>query len=122
MTTKRILPILAPALFAATLAMAAPADSWLHVKVDNSEGNRERVRVNVPLSLAEKVLPAIQVNKMHRGKLDIGHHHDVSVDPRALVEAVRSVQDGVFVTVESDRENVSVAKEKGTWSSKSAAA
>ena len=107
MKTK-LAPVL---LLTSALAWAAP-DAWLHVKVDNSEGNKEHVRVNVPLSLAEKVLPAIQVNKIHQGKLKIGNNN-VSVDPRALVEAVRTTQDGVFVTVESDNENVKVAKEGG---------
>jgi hypothetical protein len=82
------------------------------VKVDNTEGDKEHVRVNVPLSLAEKVLPAIQVNKIHQGKLQLGHDN-VSVDPRLLVEAVRSTADGVFVTVDSDRQKVRVAKEGG---------
>ena len=80
--------------------------------MDNSEGEKEHVRVNVPLSLAESVLPAIQVNKIHQGKLQIGHEN-VSVDPRALVAAVRNTADGVFVTVDSDQQKVRVAKEGG---------
>jgi hypothetical protein len=58
------------------------------------------------------VLPAIQVNKIHQGKLQIGHEN-VSVDPRALVAAVRNTADGVFVTVDSDQQKVRVAKEGG---------
>ena len=101
--------LLLPLLLTSTMVFA---DSWLHVKVDNTEGEKEHVRVNVPLSLAEKVLPAIQVNKIHQGKLQIGHEN-VSVDPRMLVEAVRTTADGVFVTVDSDRQKVRVAKEGG---------
>jgi hypothetical protein len=101
--------LLLPLLLTSTMVFA---DSWLHIKVDNTEGDKEHVRVNVPLSLAEKVLPAIQVNKIHQGKLQIGHEN-ASVDPRMLVEAVRSTADGVFVTVDSDRQKVRVAKEGG---------
>ncbi len=112
MRHKWLLPLLLSSALLSTLALAAPPDAWLHVKVDNTEGNKEHVRVNVPLTLAEKVLPAIQVHKMHSGKVSIGHDN-VSIDPKALVEAVRSTADGVFVTVESDDQNVRVAKERG---------
>jgi hypothetical protein len=111
MNKKILLPLLSIALLTSTLAFAAP-DAWLHIKVDNTEGDKEHVRVNVPLSLAEKVLPAIQVNKIHQGKLQIGNNN-VSVDPRMLVEAVRNTADGVFVTVDSDSQKVRVAKEGG---------
>jgi CYTH domain-containing protein len=107
--------ILLPFLLASTLAVAG-SDAWLHVNVDNTEGNKEHVRVNVPLGLAEKVLPAIQVNKMHSGKLNFSNRaggNNVDIDPRALMDAVRNTKDGVFVTVENNRENVRVAKEGG---------
>jgi hypothetical protein len=111
MNKKLLLPLLLTSTMLTTMAFAAP-DAWLHIKVDNSEGDKEHVRVNVPLSLAESVLPAIQVNKIHQGKLQIGHGN-VSVDPRTLVEAVRNTADGVFVTVDSDQQKVRVAKEGG---------
>src|ERR1035438_4831234 len=111
MNKKLLLPLLLTSTMLTTMAFAAP-DAWLHIKVDNTEGDKEHVRVNVPLSLAEKVLPAIQVNKIHQGKLQLGHEN-VSVDPRMLVEAVRNTADGVFVTVDSDRQKVRVAKEGG---------
>jgi hypothetical protein len=111
MNKKQLLPLLLTSTMLTTLAFAAP-DAWLHIKVDNTEGDKEHVRVNVPLSLAERVLPAIQVNKIHQGKLQLGHEN-VSVDPRMLVEAVRNTADGVFVTVDSDQQKVRVAKEGG---------
>ena len=51
--------LLATVVLTSAMAFAAPPDAWLHVRVDNSEGKQEHVRVNVPLSLAEKVLPEI---------------------------------------------------------------
>ena len=89
-------------------------DRWLHVRVTNPSNNEETVRVNVPLELAEKVLPTINKDRLHRGRVrfdDIDCH---GVDLRALVEAVRSSKDGEFVTVQSKDSDVRVAKRNGT--------
>ncbi len=107
-----------PAQKPAPAAKAAPADSaerWLHVRVedghvDGEEG--ETVNVNVPLSLAEKVLPAIQVEKLQKGKVHLDDGDMKDVDVRAILQAVKDAKDGVFVTVEG-KDNVRVAKEKG---------
>ena len=105
--------LLVPALLlAATVGAAAPADRWLHVRVQNTGERKENVRINIPLALAEKVLPAIKINRIQNGKLKMGDH-GVSLDPRALLDAVRSTADGEFVSVEGDRESVRVAKEAG---------
>src|SRR5260370_588134 len=37
-------------------------DRWLHVRVISSDAKGETVRVNVPLELAEKVLPAVRAD------------------------------------------------------------
>jgi hypothetical protein len=41
-------------------ASATKPDRWLHVRVENPDSKDETVRVNVPLELAEKVLPTIK--------------------------------------------------------------
>lgn len=86
-------------------------DRWLHVRVVSSDDRGETVKVNVPLELAEKVLPAIHQDRIHDGKvrIDSGHMHDV--DFRALVEAIRTTKDGEFVTVQSNDCDVRVAKQ-----------
>ena len=87
---------------------------WLHVRVTNPASNEETVRVNVPLELAEKVLPTINKDRLHRGRVrfdDIDCH---GVDLRALLEAVRTSKDGEFVTVQSKESDVRVAKRNGT--------
>jgi hypothetical protein len=84
--------------------------------VQQSGGHREDVRVNVPLALAERILPAIKVDRLREGRLRIerrGGGADVSVDPREILEALRSTPDGEFVTMKSDRETVRVAKQGG---------
>ena len=40
-------------------ALALPADRWMHIRVIESGPDGDRVRVNIPLSLAEAVLPTI---------------------------------------------------------------
>jgi len=86
-------------------------DRWLHVRVISSDAKGETVRVNVPLELAEKVLPAIHQDRIHDGKVKIDNAHMNDVDLRALVEAIRTTKDGEFVTVQSNDCDVRVAKQ-----------
>ena len=89
-------------------------DRWLHVRVTNPGTKEETVRVNVPLELAEKVLPTINKDRLHGGKVrfdDIDCH---GVDLRALADAVRTSKDGEFVTVQNKDSDVRVAKQNGT--------
>ena len=101
---------------ATTAALAWPvaaAERWLHIKVDEAGGKSERVRVNLPLELAEKVLPAIQTDKLHDGKIKVDEPKLKTLDLRALLEAVRTTKDNEFITVESDLNKVRVAKVGG---------
>jgi len=72
------------------------------------------VRVNVPLELAEKVLPAINKDRLHGGRVKIDNAHMDDVDLRALVEAIRTTKDGEFVTVQSNDCDVRAAKQANT--------
>jgi len=90
---------------------SASKDRWLHVRVISSDAKGETVRVNVPLELAEKVLPAINKDRLHAGKVKIDDAHVNDVDLRALVEAIRTAKDGEFVTVQSNDCDVRVAKQ-----------
>lgn len=100
---------LAPRL-AAQAAPAAKADRWLHVKVEDSK-NGEKVRVNVPLRVAEAILPALNLDVIKNGRIRMEEIHTHGVDLRAVLEAVRTLDDGEFVTVESQEETVRVSKE-----------
>jgi hypothetical protein len=82
--------------------VSASKDRWLHVRVISSDAKGETVRVNVPLELAEKVLPAIHQERIHDGKVKIDNAHVNDIDLRALVEAIRTTKDGEFVTVQSN--------------------
>lgn len=90
---------------------SASKDRWLHVRVISSDAKGETVRVNIPLELAEKVLPAINKDRLHGGRVKIDNAHMDDVDLRALVEAIRTTKDGEFVTVQSNDCDVRVAKQ-----------
>jgi hypothetical protein len=86
-------------------------DRWLHVRVISSDAKGETVRVNVPLELAEKVLPAINHDRLHDGKVKIDCAHGNDVDLRAIVGAIRTAKDGEYVTVQGKDNDVRVAKQ-----------
>lgn len=88
-------------------------DRWLHVRVISLNDKGDTVRVNVPLELAEKVLPAIDHDRLHNGKVRIGSVECDGVDVRALLDAVRTAKDGEFVTVQKRDADISVAKKEG---------
>jgi hypothetical protein len=88
-------------------------DRWLHVRVINSDNKGETVRVNIPLELAENVLPTINKNHLHNGKVTIDQAHMNDVDVRALINAIRTAKDGEYVTVQGTDQDVRVAKEGG---------
>ena len=82
-TALAALAVTAPA------AMATPTERYLHVKVEDASKG-ESVNVNVPLSMAEKILPTINKGEMHNGHVKIGHADMDDVDIRALLAAVRT--------------------------------
>lgn len=117
---KRGLSVVAIVLLVAAVALvplaagqAAQPDRWLHVRIENAEAKGEMVRVNVPLSLAEKVLPTINNDKLHNGKVSINQANVNGLDLRALLDAVRTARDGEFVTVQGTTGDVRVEKQAG---------
>lgn len=108
---KKVLLGLAVIFLARTGTLAA--DRWVHVKVEEGGTQGETVRINLPLSLAEKVLPAIHTDKLCAGKVKVskGDVHDL--DLRAIMEALRTAPDNEFIVVESRHDNVRVAKAGG---------
>jgi hypothetical protein len=97
----------------ATTAAAKPAaERYLHVKVDGGTKG-ESVNVNVPLSMAIKILPTINHGELHNGRITISSADINDVDVRAILDAVRTAPDNEFVTVKSSEEDVRVAKSNG---------
>jgi hypothetical protein len=89
----------------------ASRDRWLHVRVENPDSKEETVRVNVPLELAEKILPTINRDRLQSGKVKVDEIDCHGVDLHALLDAVRTSKDGEFVTVQSKDSDVRVAKQ-----------
>ena len=115
MKTKTIpsarLTFLSAVLLLATAALAASQARYLHVRVSNP-ANHELVRVNVPLMLAEKVIPAINQGQLRDGKICIGDFHADKVNIRAILDALKTAPEGEFVTVQATDSDVRVAKER----------
>ncbi|MDP9337530.1 MAG: hypothetical protein M3P45_01540, partial [Acidobacteriota bacterium] len=107
------LPLLARSAASGQSTTPAKTERWLHVRVINSDNKGETVRVNVPLDLAESVLPTINKEHLHNGKVTISEAHMNDVDVHALMNAVRNAKDGEYVTVQGPDQDVRVAKQGG---------
>lgn len=97
---------------AASTALAAPDERYLHIKVEDSSKG-ESVHVNLPLSMAEKILPTVDSGSLHNGHVTIGKADLKDLDVRAILDAIRTTQDNEFVTVREKDQDVRVAKSKG---------
>lgn len=107
---RLILPLLA----FLVLPVAARAEQrWLHVRVDESGPDGERVRINIPIELAEAVMPMIEAEGFDRGIVRIDGIGGGNVDLPKLIAALREARDGEYVRVESSDENVRIRKEDG---------
>jgi len=107
-----IVCILAAMVGAEPAAMAAPTERYLHITV-NDATKGESVNVNVPLSMAEKILPTLNKGNLHNGHVTIGSTEMNDVDIRALLDALRTSPDNEFVTVKEKDQDVRVAKSNG---------
>ena len=78
-------------LFAASLAVGAQPDLWLHVYVEEGGENGETVRVNLPLSVIQDVLPHIEIEEFQRGMIDIVDEIEAEgFDIRAIWEGINT--------------------------------
>ncbi len=102
---------LAPA--AGVAQAATDTDQWIHIRVISRNAKGEVVRINVPIEMAEKVLPAINQDRLHDGKVRIESGQVKDVDLRVILDAVRTAKDGEYVTVQSNEDNVRVSKSNG---------
>jgi hypothetical protein len=96
-----------------TTTSSSKAEQWIHVRVESKEDHGETVRVNVPVEMAAKVLPAINKDNLHDGKVRIDSSRMNDVDLRTILDAVRTARDGEYVTVQGNDNDVRVAKSAG---------
>jgi hypothetical protein len=93
-------------------ARSATTERYLHVRVDGGVKG-ESVNVNVPLSMAAKILPTINHGDLHNGRVTISSSDLNDIDVRAILDAIRTAPDNEFVTVKSNENDVRVAKSNG---------
>jgi hypothetical protein len=89
------------------------SEQWIHVRVESREDKTETVRVNVPVEMAIKVLPAIKNKNLCDGRVRIDSRRLDGVDLPTMLDAVRTAKDGEYVTVQSKNDDVRVAKSTG---------
>ncbi|MDZ4805511.1 MAG: hypothetical protein SGI90_11685 [Candidatus Eisenbacteria bacterium] len=105
-----MLAVAALTLLLAPVAALAAGNRWLHIRVDESGRGGEKVRVNVPLSMVETLLPLIEDDDFSGGKIRFNDHDLNAVKLRAIWKAVRAAGEGEYITVESDDEIVRVSR------------
>lgn len=96
-------------LVAGMIAAPAFADDWLHVFVED-DGGQETVRVNLPFQLVEAVLPLIDEDDFHHGRVVIDDEDFDREEMEAILHAVEKAEEGEYIRVEGVDEDVSVAK------------
>ena len=109
----RLLPIVI-VLIASACSTAFAGDRWLHVFVEEGNGEGDKVRVNLPLSLIEAVVPIIEEKEFTEGKLRIDDEDFTTQDLHKILKAVREAEEGEYVQVEGVDEDVVVSK-KGNY-------
>ena len=92
----------------AGLAVAAtPAKKWIHVNVKDSTKD-ETVKINLPLSVIEAMLPMIEEEQLRKGSIEINDHDFRVEDLRKAWNDIRNEGDTDFITVEGRDGTVSV--------------
>ena len=92
------------------LAVGAQAASkeWLHIHVNEATGDQAKVRVNIPISLIEVMLPMVEERAVEKGKIRL-HEKDFRVeDLRKIWKSVKDEGDTEFVSVDKRDEHVRV--------------
>lgn len=114
---KRIAIAAGLALLVAAAAGPAQAIQWLHVHVDEKGADPNKVRVNIPVSMVQAILPVIEEEEFYHGRVRIDKDDIDGVYVRAILKAVSEAEEGEYITVESwnkdKREEVRVAKQGG---------
>jgi len=97
----------------ATVALGAPkasaaGDRWIHVRVDDADGSKGHVDIQVPIGLVSSLLPALKSHA--HGSIQIDGKQD---ELRSYWNAVRAAKDGEYVTVRDDDSDVRISKSGG---------
>ena len=91
---------------------AAADDRWIHLRVDDADGAKGRVDIQVPLELASSLLPALKGAHGH-GSIHLDGEHADLAEIRGYWNAVRAAKDGDYVTVREQDSDVRISKSGG---------
>ncbi|HTZ72886.1 MAG TPA: hypothetical protein VMB47_03120 [Candidatus Aquilonibacter sp.] len=97
----------------ARTAPAAPAERFLHVQVSQADKDGGDVNVNLPLEVAEKILPTINRGPLHEGRVTLDKDQLQGIDMPTIISALRDSPDNKIVTIRQKDENIDVAKTDG---------
>jgi hypothetical protein len=105
---KTLYVLVVSALMTLTVNAQSASKQWLHVHVQEASKG-DVVKINVPLALAEAVLPVVQKQTGSHGHLRLNDSHMSKEDLQEIWAAVRAQGDADFVTVETRKDNVRVS-------------
>lgn len=94
----------------ATICLAQASTFWLHVRVQE-KGKTESVKVNVPVSLIETVLPIIEDHQLEAGKIHLENQELTVQEIREIWQQVQSQGNYELASIDSDDSRVRVALE-----------
>ena len=108
MNIKRTLVLTLTLYVSICVLHAAPF--WLHVRVQE-KGKAESVKVNVPMSLIQTVLPLIEDQAIKSGHIDIEDQHFTVPQLREIWQEIQSQGDYELASIDSNETRVRVALE-----------
>ena len=103
--------ILACVAGSATRVLASD-DRWIHVRVDDTDGSRGHVDIQVPIGMVSSLLPVLK-GTHGRGSIHVDGHRADLAELRGYWNAVRSAKDGEYVTVRDEDSDVRISKSGG---------
>jgi hypothetical protein len=86
----------------------AASKEWLHIHIDETKNDAEKVRINIPISLIEVMVPLIEEEAIKDGQININDREISTKELKKLWAAVKEEGDAEFVTVEKRGENVRI--------------
>ncbi len=108
MNLKRML-VLTVAIYTSVCA-AQGANYWLHVRVQSPEKS-DAVKVNVPLSLVQAVLPVIDSEEFNQGRIKLGEQELTVPEIRAIWETIKAQGSYELASIDSGEDRVRIALE-----------
>jgi hypothetical protein len=86
---------------------SAASKMWVHVHVEDS-AKEETIKMNLPISVIETMMPMIQDKKLRDGHFKINDNHFRVEDLRKVWHDIRDEGDMEFVSIQGRDENVRI--------------